>query len=220
MAANWNSPRAEVDVVSCPVPFTRITVAPSTGVFPASRTTPTIVVVAKRGRAFSSTKSTANRRGIHVRTREVINADYRPHRFSKVGTYWPSFLVQKTIFDSTDRRRAAARRSARAGVPASFGRHAFVFAFAGGHEGKVTSGRYLTDNRQDVAAMGCFLLFEAKLLASRQQPDRFANPLLPCFRSFSHINPNYELTAVSWRQLPKELPRLVVCLQCFGYEDR
>ena len=68
--------------------------------------------------------------------------------------------------------------------------------------------------------MSRFLLFEAKLLASRQQPDRFANPLLPCFRSLSQINPNYELTAVSWRQLPKERPRLVVCLQRFGYEDR
>src|SRR5215469_10666970 len=110
MAANWNSPRAEVDVASCPVPLMRITVAPSTGVFPASRTTPTIVVVAKRGRAHSSTKSTASRWGIHLQTREVINADYRPQRFSKVGTYWPSLLVQKTILDSTDRRRAAASR--------------------------------------------------------------------------------------------------------------
>src|SRR6516164_8431046 len=200
MAANRNSPRTEVDVVSCPVPLTRITVAPSTGVFPASRTTPTIVVVANRGRASSSTKSTANRRGIHVRTREVINADYRPHRFSKVGTYWPS--------------------TARAGAPGGFGRHAFVFAFAGGHEGKVTGGEYFTDNRQDVAAMGCFFSLEAKFSASRQQPDRFANPLVPCFRSFGHINPNYELTAVSCRQLPKELPRLVVCLQRLGYEDR
>src|SRR5215472_258258 len=98
MAANWNSPRGEVDVVSCPALLTRITVAPSTGVFPASRTTPTIVVVANTGRANSSTKSTANRRGIHLRTRDVINADYRPHRFSKVGTYYPSFLVLKTNF--------------------------------------------------------------------------------------------------------------------------
>src|SRR5207302_10527684 len=70
-------PRAEVDVSSCPEPVTRITVAPSTGVFPASRTTPTILVVANRGRA-NSTKSRINDRRIQMRTGELIDADYRP----------------------------------------------------------------------------------------------------------------------------------------------
>jgi hypothetical protein len=35
--------------------------------------------------------------------------------------------------------------SARAGVHASFGRHAYVFAFGGGYDGDVVSGNYITD---------------------------------------------------------------------------
>jgi len=35
--------------------------------------------------------------------------------------------------------------SATAGVHASFGRHAYVFAFGGGHEGDAVSGKYVTD---------------------------------------------------------------------------
>jgi hypothetical protein len=37
--------------------------------------------------------------------------------------------------------------SAGAGVHASFGRHAYVFAFGGGYEGNAVAGKYVTDWR-------------------------------------------------------------------------
>lgn len=46
---------------------------------------------------------------------------------------------------STVRRCLFTLLSARAGIHASFGRHAYVFAFGNGREGNAISGQYLTD---------------------------------------------------------------------------
>lgn len=45
------------------------------------------------------------------------------------------------------RRVFCTMSSAMAGVHASFGRHAYVFAFGGGYEGSAVTGKYVTDWR-------------------------------------------------------------------------
>src|SRR2546430_11153289 len=52
-----------------------------------------------------------------------------------------------------------------------------------------------------------FRLLQAKLFPRRQECDRFANAPLARFRSFSHMNPNDEVTSVGGCQLPKEIGR-------------
>src|SRR2546426_7749560 len=65
-----------------------------------------------------------------------------------------------------------------------------------------------------------FRLLQAKFFSRRHQCDRFANAPIARFRSFSHMNPNDEVTSVGGCQLPKELPRFGICLQRFGDVDR
>jgi hypothetical protein len=52
--------------------------------------------------------------------------------------------------------------SATAGVHASFGRHAYVFAFGGGYEGDAVSGKYVTDWRGFPGTM------ESRIVAKRR----------------------------------------------------
>lgn len=66
----------------------------------------------------------------------------------------------------------------------------------------------------DRAARGIRLL-QTELLAPCQQCERFANTPFPGVRPLGRVNPNDEVTAVGWCQLPKELPSFGIGLYRF-----
>src|SRR5258705_10230710 len=49
-------------------------------------------------------------------------------------------------------------------------------------------------------------LLQTELLSRCQQSERFANTPFPGLRPLGRVNPNDEVAAVGWCQLPKELP--------------
>src|SRR5947207_12840228 len=58
-------------------------------------------------------------------------------------------------------------------------------------------------------------LLQTELLSRCQQRERFANTPFPGLRPLGRVNPNDEVTAVGWCQLPKELPSLGIGLYRF-----
>jgi hypothetical protein len=62
---------------------------------------------------------------------------------------FPQYYEKASIFQ----RVFHTMSSAMAGVHASFGRHAYVFAFGGGYEGSAVTGKYVTDWRGDPDTM-------------------------------------------------------------------
>jgi hypothetical protein len=67
--------------------------------------------------------------------------------------YERASLLQRLFYTAT---------SAGAGAHASFGRHAFVFAFGGGYEGDAVSGQHVTDWHGSPAAL------ESRIVAKRR----------------------------------------------------
>src|SRR5947199_6903592 len=62
---------------------------------------------------------------------------------------------------------------------------------------------------------GLIRLLQTELLSRCQQCERFANTPFPGVRPLGRVNPNDEVTAVGWRQLPKELPSFGIGLYRF-----
>src|SRR5260370_29617759 len=65
-------------------------------------------------------------------------------------------------------------------------------------------GPPLANGKEKFDRLTCLL--QTELLSRCQQCERFANTPFPGVRPLGRVNPNDEVTAVGWRQLPEELP--------------